>query len=544
MQIGYPLLMQLFVVLALSASLAASVSSSGDQETLEVFHRETGQRIPLSAFTGNILVLDFFAHWCVPCREASRQIEEQLRVHYSSIDQNRLRANVSVLAINVDSSNRRKTEAFMAEAGLETAYDDVDGSVFEALGGTALPFIVILDVGESSEGSPKVIYQHEGFEGVATLRAMIDPLVLKEGAQGPSPDVLEEPMTDLDKKFPWRPGNLDLEWSGEYLASDDVQIMDSLFGYYQKSADTTYRLFLGMKHFDLKYEPAILIPGLSERKDLVEDNGSIRVQAEHVLSPRWTTFQGGGYYNGFADYRSIWLDEHYRQNFASLSGYRVSSPMGYHLTGGLRWSNLPSTLFLQGNAMYQRDAISPGYEKPIFQPLVRGQDRLDTWTGNLSMENILHRRLRVRNEIRLVDTTERGLRYGYQGALNWAIGDSLVSRTTIGWTDEAPNFRSKEVSQVLEAELGNRWFLRIHGRIYQDSGLIRDHRILSSAQPPLETYQVGCGLRFRGNYWTWDLSGGPYWSEYGMLNQRSSEFRHLYADRKWMVYRAALRYDF
>ncbi len=81
-----------------------------------------------------------------------------------------------------------------------------------------------------------------------------------------------------------------------------------------------------------------------------------------------------------------------------------------------------------------RDEVAPGYEKPILKPLIRGRDSLRTISGKISFENVFGTRVRVRQDVSLTDTTERGLRVGYQTALNLAVNENWVAKLTGAFT--------------------------------------------------------------------------------------------------------------
>ena len=54
-------------------------------------------------------------------------------------------AQVTVLAVNVESGRPEKTEKFIEDLGLSHVVDDIDGQALEALKARGLPFLVVLD---------------------------------------------------------------------------------------------------------------------------------------------------------------------------------------------------------------------------------------------------------------------------------------------------------------------------------------------------------------------------------------------------------------
>jgi len=82
------------------------------------------------------------------------------------------------------------------------------------------------------------------------------------------------------------------------------------------------------------------------------------------------------------------------------------------------WDKLPpapETMF----DYYAPDKASTDYGKPVFEPLIRGLDRIETVSGRLSLENVLTRRLRMQNDFQIIDSTDRDLRFSYQNQVNY-----------------------------------------------------------------------------------------------------------------------------
>ena len=123
-------------------------------------------------------------------------------------------------------------------------------------------------------------------------------------------------------------------------------------------------------------------------------------------------------------------------------GYIEAKPWGVNVGVGLRWEYAPTTGFLQVDYAWQKDEIAPGYEKKPFEPLAKGRDELDTHTASVTLENILTPSLRSQVVGLVTDTTGRELRYGGQASLNWALAESWVLRSTVGYSEEAPRFEA------------------------------------------------------------------------------------------------------
>src|SRR5215470_4674406 len=58
---------------ALGLALLVLPASAETAPSFDLPRWQTGQRVRLEDFAGQILVLDFFAYWCVPCLTASKE---------------------------------------------------------------------------------------------------------------------------------------------------------------------------------------------------------------------------------------------------------------------------------------------------------------------------------------------------------------------------------------------------------------------------------------------------------------------------------------
>ena len=80
----------LIVAIALGQALGqAQVAKVGDTaEDFEITNRETGEPLRLSDYEGHVVVLDFFAWWCGPCRTSSPDVEKKVYQYFKEREGN------------------------------------------------------------------------------------------------------------------------------------------------------------------------------------------------------------------------------------------------------------------------------------------------------------------------------------------------------------------------------------------------------------------------------------------------------------------------
>jgi thiol-disulfide isomerase/thioredoxin len=118
------------------------------------------QRVRLSDLRGKVVVLDFWATWCGPCRQTMPKIDT---LHQSYADQ-----GVEVIAV---SNEDHPTVQKFAETSLfkYPKYIDSDGSAFEAFGVQTIPRLVIID------RAGRIVFDHEGVHiEMSTLRRIVE----------------------------------------------------------------------------------------------------------------------------------------------------------------------------------------------------------------------------------------------------------------------------------------------------------------------------------------------------------------------------------
>lgn len=327
----------------------------------------------------------------------------------------------------------------------------------------------------------------------------------------------------------------------EALVTEDIQLLQGGLAYGQKHGQFEWMTSLAYQTFALDYRPA---PFDFLGVDRALDEGRIAAQANGRF--RWgqsvSLLASAGVYDGFANYRSVWLNEYFRQQFSTLPEYVPASPRGENVAAGVRWEYLPASAFVEGTVSYLHDEIAPGYEID-FAGLRRDRHHLDTLAYQVAFENVLTRRVRVRNEFRLTDTTERELRYAYQGSLNVALGERWVARLFGGYTEEAPTFIAHYHGGALDFEPAAGWSVGIFGRRYVDSGEI-ENSLFSSAAPGLSAWQAGLSLRRSWGVHSFRISAAPYQTRFEPSGIGTAFFQNLYRGRDWALVQLAYAADF
>ena len=109
-----------------------------------------GQNVRLTDLRGDVVMINFWATWCGPCREEMPLLDE-MHARYS-------RVGFSLLGVNIDDDPRRAEEMIDALGVTFPVVFDADKKVSEQYDVSAMPVTILLD----REGV--VRYVHKGYK--------------------------------------------------------------------------------------------------------------------------------------------------------------------------------------------------------------------------------------------------------------------------------------------------------------------------------------------------------------------------------------------
>ena len=119
----------------------------------------SGQPVQLSSLRGKVVLVNFWATWCPPCRE---EIPSMVRLNQAMQGK-----AFQMLAVSIDEGGRDAVQAFFEKGGASLpALLDSDGKVARRYGTTGVPETFVVDtkgviykkvMGAMDWGSPQVI---------------------------------------------------------------------------------------------------------------------------------------------------------------------------------------------------------------------------------------------------------------------------------------------------------------------------------------------------------------------------------------------------
>jgi hypothetical protein len=342
-----------------------------------------------------------------------------------------------------------------------------------------------------------------------------------------------------------------IEADSEVVWASDIVLTDSRLTYRQQTDPVEWDAAFSYASFDMDYEPYTPYDFFGFPEHLNEDRLSGLANIRYSPVDRITLLGTAGIYDGYPDYRRVWIANRYRQknnhpDFPRIPGYKEPKPKGWNTSLGTRWEYIPLRAFAEVRLGYAFDQTAPGYEEGTNNigdtVLIRGRDRLETETATLSSENVLTSWLRALNEFTFIHTTGREARFTYQGSLNVALSRWWFIRAYGGIATEDPQFDAYFVGGTSEWEALRAFFVSVTARYYEDTGEI-ENSLPTSAAPPLKSHEIGVGLRYMWGRSSLKVYVAAFWTDYGPV-RNAVEFTHLYSDRHWGLAQIAYSLQF
>lgn len=149
------------LALAFGAAQAADAVAAGQRAPEISAQGSNGQPLKLAGLRGQVVLLDFWASWCGPCKQSFPWMNA---MHAKYAPQ-----GLRIVAVNVD-KRREAAERFLAQspARFTLAWDE-EGRTPETFGVRTMPSSVLID------GEGRVLHVHAGFreEDAADLEQRI-----------------------------------------------------------------------------------------------------------------------------------------------------------------------------------------------------------------------------------------------------------------------------------------------------------------------------------------------------------------------------------
>lgn len=338
-----------------------------------------------------------------------------------------------------------------------------------------------------------------------------------------------------------------IEIAGEQMATDDIRLTDLTFRYANEQDQARWMAQFSASTIRLDYLPVIEYDPLAYETTRREPRHSLSLERRQPVDSRLTWLISAAGYVGYTDYRSLWIDTFYEQQYGNVRGYQESNPMGVRGDSGLRWPYAGESGILEVHIGYSYDRVVPAFEidPESFDLVVRPlREELGTFTARISSENVLGDRVRWLNELWLADTTGRDPRLGLQSSANWAPVNRLIARLSAGYAREEPEFEAWFAGGTIEVEPLSFASVFVTGRYYADTGEIENALNTSTAAPGAQTWQVAGGIRCSWQNTTIQLLAGPYHSSFDEVGPGTIVFRNLYRDRDWFLVQGAVSVRF
>ena len=130
------LVVALFVSLSSTASAVAAVGRGDSMPDFKAFSLK-GTPLSTASLTGSVVLVDFWATWCPPCKE-SLPILQRLHMRYA-------KDGLIVLGLNVEGGNELQIRQFVQERRMTYPVIAASQKIQEQFGVRAVPVLFLVD---------------------------------------------------------------------------------------------------------------------------------------------------------------------------------------------------------------------------------------------------------------------------------------------------------------------------------------------------------------------------------------------------------------
>lgn len=328
-------------------------------------------------------------------------------------------------------------------------------------------------------------------------------------------------------------------FAAEILVADDIAVEAYKLDYSASRAGWQLELGLGANRYGMDYENSLF----ASSARLEESTTLANIAVSRDWGTSWQTTLGGRTYDGFSDYRSVWLAEYYRESWSAFPDYRRPDPQGHAVQLSATWHYTPGAGRMEVSTNFGRDRVTPAWAfDPSLGRPISSRESLNTVSGTVRVDQALNGWLKTALTATHQSTTDRENRLAL-GHVWAASAGPIAARVTIGYTREEPAFEGTFGGIAGEWAFLPAWTATVRYRVYQDSGEISASSFTASA-PGLDTRETYLSLLWDRGDLAISLGVGFLASDYKPLSTENSFFGELYQDRDWVNVRAAASLSF
>ena len=159
-------------VLSLSATSASAATETERFPEFKLTLLDSTEALELKSFKGDIVLIDFWASWCVPCKEAF-PFYDKLQKEFQNTATD---LKFHVLGVNLDET-KEPARKFLKEhpVDFKNVFDE-EKKLFEQLETSAIPVTYLLD----PKGVIQAVYTGFNEEKKPRIRSDIQTLIMKK----------------------------------------------------------------------------------------------------------------------------------------------------------------------------------------------------------------------------------------------------------------------------------------------------------------------------------------------------------------------------